>query len=573
MKKIAFLLFLITQIPLALAEQINVKLEGVDQDMQRNILSYLSLYQQRNDKLLTPGRIAWLYGKAPDEIRAALEPLGYYHAAIDPDLEHKTDQYNATFRVTPGPPVLVRTRSIEVAGAAEQDHAFSAALKNLPLAPGSIARHDLYEGIKKTLIRLATERGYFHYKLLKNELKIDLESDRADIVVRMDSGERYRFGRVSFSQIKLNKNFLSRFIPFHTDDPYDTQKVLEFQRNLRDSDYFDMVNVHADPDKAEDGLVPVTTELTMRKPSKYTLGAGYGTDTGPRVSAGLEKRYLNSYGHSFSADASISELISRIHLRHSIPLDKPQTDRLNTTLEWNDENSVTSDSESLIFAVSREQQLTEWRRTYGISYRNERYRIGSEYGESQLLMPALGFSRVKTDNPIFTRKGQRLQFDIRGAIQGIASDNSFIQTRLGWKRILPIGPGRLLLRGDLGVSWVREFNELPPSVRFFTGGDFSVRGYEYNSLGPKDSNGNVIGGRHLIVGSVEYDHPIIEKWRGAIFYDIGNAINHLSDPLFDSAGIGIRWKSPVGLFRLDVARPLAGDDRSLRLHITFGPDL
>jgi translocation and assembly module TamA len=123
------------------------------------------------------------------------------------------------------------------------------------------------------------------------------------------------------------------------------------------------------------------------------------------------------------------------------------------------------------------------------------------------------------------------------------------------------------------VSWVREFNELPPSVRFFTGGDFSVRGYEYNSLGPKDSNGNVIGGRHLIVGSVEYDHPIIEKWRGAIFYDIGNAINHLSDPLFDSAGIGIRWKSPVGLFRLDVARPLAGDDRSLRLHITFGPDL
>lgn len=573
MKRILLLLFLILQMPVALAVTINVKLEGVSQAMEKNILAYLSLYQQRDDKLLTPGRVAWLYGKAPAEIRSALEPLGYYHVGIDANLEQKADEYISTFRVTPGPPVLVGARTVQVIGAAEQDAAFSAALKKLPLAPGSVARHDLYENIKKTLVRLSTERGYFHYKLLKNELYIDLESNRADIVIVLDSGERFRFGKVRFSENRLDDKFLSRFVPFHTGDPYDAQKILELQRNLRDSDYFDIVNVHASPDMAVNEQVPIQADLSMRKPSKYTLGAGYGTDTGPRVSAGLEKRYLNSYGHSFTADASISELISRIHLRHSIPLDKPQTDRLNTTLVWNDENSITSDSESLIFGVSREQQLTEWRRTYGISYQIERYRIGTDSGESQLLMPVLGFSRVKTDNPIFTRRGQRLQFEVRGAVKGLASDNSFLQTKLGWKKVTPIGSGRLLLRADLGMSWVREFDELPPSVRFFTGGDFSVRGYEYNALGPKDSAGNVIGGRHLVVGSIEYDHPITANWRGAVFYDIGNAINHPGDPLFDSAGIGVRWKSPVGMLRLDLARPLAGTDTSVRIHITFGPDL
>jgi translocation and assembly module TamA len=117
-----------------------------------------------------------------------------------------------------------------------------------------------------------------------------------------------------------------------------------------------------------------------------------------------------------------------------------------------------------------------------------------------------------------------------------------------------------------------EFNDLPPSIRFFAGGDRSVRGYDYRTLGPLNEEGDVIGGKNLLIGSLEYEHRILEKWSLATFYDTGNAFNDFSEPLKKGAGVGVRWHSPVGLIRIDVAAALE-KDYPLRLHVTVGPDL
>jgi translocation and assembly module TamA len=112
-------------------------------------------------------------------------------------------------------------------------------------------------------------------------------------------------------------------------------------------------------------------------------------------------------------------------------------------------------------------------------------------------------------------------------------------------------------------------------VRFFAGGDVSVRGYAYNSLGPTDPLGAVIGGSNLLVGSVEIDQQIAGNWAIAAFVDSGNAYDKIKD--FDPAtgvGAGIRWFSPLGPIRIDIAVPLEKDaPDDYRLHITLGPDL
>jgi translocation and assembly module TamA len=127
----------------------------------------------------------------------------------------------------------------------------------------------------------------------------------------------------------------------------------------------------------------------------------------------------------------------------------------------------------------------------------------------------------------------------------------------------------------MGYTLVDDFNRLPTSLRFFAGGDSSIRGYEYESLGPKNENGDVIGGEALIVGSIELDYNFKESWSVAAFVDSGNAFSDEEIDVKTGAGFGIRWQSPIGPIRLDIGFPIDDPDenKSYRIHFTLGPDL
>ncbi|MDN5850137.1 MAG: BamA/TamA family outer membrane protein, partial [Nitrococcus sp.] len=190
-----------------------------------------------------------------------------------------------------------------------------------------------------------------------------------------------------------------------------------------------------------------------------------------------------------------------------------------------------------------------------------------------LVIPGITYSRQVADDPLFTRKGYSWSLDVRGASQPVLSSTNFLQARLNGRAVLPwAARGRLLLSADYGATATTDFSKLPPSQRFYAGGARSVRGYAFRSLSPTNADGNDIGGRFLLVGSIEADYLFVGNFGAAVFFDAGDATLDPSLSLKKDVGIGLRYRSPVGMVRLDFARPLDGG-KPFRIQFSIGPDI
>ena len=221
--------------------------------------------------------------------------------------------------------------------------------------------------------------------------------------------------------------------------------------------------------------------------------------------------------------------------------------------------------------------LDEWHdftRTLGFQYLNGDFEIADEQRSSSLLYAEGLLTRKRTDDPMFTTRGLSVLYGLRLSAESLLSDTSLVQVRAEAKWIRPASKdSRVILRAQLGAMAVDDFDALPPELRFFAGGDRSVRGFDYQQIGEVNETGGVIGGKYLTVVSGEYEHYFLEKWGAAVFVDAGDAYNSQFDANV-GAGLGVRWRSPVGLIRVDVAVPVVTElEDKIRFHITVGPDL
>jgi translocation and assembly module TamA len=320
--------------------------------------------------------------------------------------------------------------------------------------------------------------------------------------------------------------------------------------------------------------VPVRVELAANPRNTWRVGVGYGTDTGPRLAADWDNRYLNARGHGAEARLRLSPVLSTLSGSYLIPFFRGKDVELGVTTLLTREDTDTSESNSVQTGVKRLTSRWGWNETLSLSYRYEDFRVGAEKDTSNLLMPGIGYWKSVSDDPVYPRKGWRLSMDLRTAVEGFVSDTTFLQGLLRAKYILPVADvGRFIARADFGGTLVSDVRELPASLRFFAGGDNSVRGFDYESLGPENADGDVTGGRYLAVGSVEYEHQVKGNWSVAVFSDVGNAFDELSDDFEYSVGTGVRWRSPVGLVRVDIAAGISDADLPIRLHFVIGPDL
>lgn len=575
---IALLLLLVTGSTVAEEPQpearVRVEIDGIDGALLRNARMLLGIEQQRDHPRLSEGRIRRLHAKAPEEIQRALEAFGHYHARVDGELIQEGDLWIARYRVDPGPPVMVEAVNLELLGEGARDPAFLALRDAFPLAAAQALEHARYEEGKTALLRLAAQRGYFEARLDRHEVEVDLDSLRAVVRLSLDTGPRYRFGPVSFSDTVLRSSRLERYLRFKEGDPYHAAALLELQNALNDSDIFAQVEVEPRPEQAVAGYVPIEVRLAAHKKHKYSAGVGFGTDSGARGRLAWENRYFNDRGHRVNADLRLAQRRRSLASHYIIPLKDPRNDSLAFRAALLDEDTESRDSQILQLGAAHTTSRWGWRETLSLTYQVERSEIARERETSQLLYPGAGWTRIIADDPVYTRQGLRLGLDLRGAYEDLLSDVSFAQLRVNAKWITsPWERGRFISRGDFGLTAVEDIDDLPASLRFYAGGDNSIRGYDLDALGPRNRDGRVIGGKYLVVGSLEYEHRILDRWSLAVFYDVGNAINDLSDDLEYGAGIGLRWHSPVGLVRVDLASGLSQPDNPIRLHVNIGPDL
>lgn len=548
-------------------------MQGVDDELRANVLALLTVQREREAKGLSEGHVRRYYQRGPKEIRQALEPFGYYQVQIDSDLTQEKDGWQVLYRISLGEPVHFTDIDVQISGAGEQDTELRKALGKLKLKPGEPARHSLYESARSNLQKLAVERGYLDAAYTQRELRIDPSEHSARVILHLDTGPLYRFGPVSFSYSGLDDELLQRYVTFKPGDPYSNRRLLDLQRTLEDSGYFDKVDVQSQRDQAQEHAVPVQVVLESRKRHLYTAGLGFGTDTGARGLLGWEHRRINRFGHRMKTEIRVSQIRQSLTANYSVPLDNPRSDQMEFTAAVLDEQSDTVDSSLYKLGVGRTVARGSWREALTLSYQREDYKLGLTQETTNLLIPGISYTRVQADNRLITKRGFSLQFDLRGAAQPLLSDTSFAQAGVKAKLIRSVGSsGRWIARAEGGTTWTENFEELPASLRYFAGGDQSVRGYAFEELGPHDASGKVIGGKNLVFGSLEYEQHIVGNWGVAVFADTGNAFNTVSEGLETGVGIGVRWQSPIGMVRVDLASAVS-QDNAIRLHFTLGPDL
>lgn len=565
--RLASLLLLVS---MSATAEVRVSLDGVEGELAERIRAVVDPAVQLDTDLAA----RFYRERVSEQMREALQAYGYYEPALSVDLKPVQGHWSLEVDIAPGPQVQWRSVAIAVTGEGEDDPAFNALLARLPITAGTPLNHAEYERSKRALRNLALERGYFDYRFVTARLAVHVEGQWADAALTLDTGRRYSLGAVSFSPSPFRQSFLERLVPFEPGAPYSAETLASFNERLLESGYFDDALVETRRDKAMDGQIPVAARLSTRPRNTVTTGVGFSTDEGPRAQLGFTRHYINNRGHRLESRLRVSPVRQVLNARYEIPLADPLNDSLSLATGWENEDIEDARSERYSVALARRQQFSSgWVRTQSIRWLDERFTAGADRGQAQLLLPGIAFSRTRARGGIDPYRGDHQSYSLEGSARDVLSDVDIARLRLSNTWLRSLGQAhRFQLRADLGAIATNDFDSTPASLRFFAGGDQSVRGFAYRSLGPQDANDEVTGGRYLATGSAEYSYAVRGNWRLASFIDAGNAFNQIDAVDAEvGAGFGLRWSSPVGPLRLDFAWGVSRDDPPFRVHISVGP--
>ncbi len=579
---------------------IEIEVTGVDTELRRNVLAFLSLERYKNRDALDEALLERLQERAEREAIAALRPFGYYEATASVDLQRGgNDNWRARIDIIPGKPVNLGAITLAIEGEGREDPSFKELLRNPGLRIGQRLNHGSYENLKNQLQRIASNHGYAEAKLLSHELIVDTENYSAIVNLVMDTGPRYFFGTLGIEQRSIRDELLRRYLRFEEGKPFDTNQLLRSQFALDDSQYFANVEVLAgEPDPASRSI-PVSVVAEPNRRNRYSIGAGYATDSRARGSLSWENRRLNNRGHRFRAELKAAQVEQSFGANYLIPIGDPALERLGFELSYVRDEFGDLDTRTTRFQPSITQVRGDWQRVGFIAL--DRVRTITDGSNTRLkledsntlLIPGISFTSVPRGylgEALFSRS---LFAELRGSSPALGAAGDFVQIRLEAERVIDFATQwHMLFRGQIGATLVGEVQDLPGTERFFAGGDRSVRGFGFSELSPLNAEGARVGGRHLLAGSVELIRDLPRNFAVAFFFDIGNAVDEFNDPLQYSVGIGLRFRLPVVTLGVDIAQPLTNpicrsitpDPRCAlepgfdsnggpRLHLNFSPKL
>ena len=440
----------------------------------------------------------------------------------------------------------------------------------------------MYEDSKTRISRRLAERGYFDADFSNRKVEVTRAANAADIDLVWASGARYAMGPVTFTQSPdaiLRDPLLHKLVRWTPGSPFEQGKIDRLRKSLVALDDFSRIDIQPQPEHAVDHAVPVAITLTPAKRSIYTAGLSYGTDSGAGVRLGVERRYLNSRGHKALAQVDYAQRRKTLTLQYRIPAFAWLDGWYTASLQAADEQTDYIDTRRVELVGSRSGTInTHLTAVAALHALRERWAYPGDIGNTgyqygTFTFPSLHADYIDVDDRLYPRRGMGTALELRGGSKGLGSDATFVQVygRASWFH----GMGtrdRLILRGELGHTFTNTVVNLPPSLRFYAGGDRSIRGYNYREVGPRLGTFG-LGANNLLTASSEFEHYFTPQWGGAVFVDTGSAFNGSTPDWHTGVGVGVRWRSPVGPVRVDVARGLDQPDSALTLYLNIGTDL
>lgn len=473
--------------------------------------------------------------------------------------------------VDPGSRTTVGSVRIDFAGGLDADSRLARRIEeDFRLKPGMPFRQADWDAAKAAVLAPLLAGRHPGARLAVSEARIDPAAARADLSLTLDAGPAYRFGvpRITGAS-RYPAEIAARLAPMRPGEPVSQAALIDYQARLETSGYYSQANVRILPDPAQAEAVPIEVEVVERPEKRLSLGIGLTTDTGVRAQAEWLSRSIDGQGLRLRLDTRLETTSQRAGAELTWPRDsRGRVYSLGIQPRREDLRGQRTETLALTGRATRERGNIET--ALALQFQNEQQRIGSAVDtRNRALTANYTWTQRDVGRGFYPRRGRVTTLQVGGAAEALLSDTSFL--RLYGRHTQYFGLGaqtRLIVRGELGSVLAESRAGIPTDFLFRAGGDNSVRGYAFQSLG-RSLEGGVASVRYLATGSLEVEHFFTRDWGAAVFVDAGDAADSPAalDPVF-GLGIGARWRSPVGPVNLDLAYGEAVGE--LRLHFSLG---
>ncbi|EHK9048001.1 outer membrane protein assembly factor [Vibrio vulnificus] len=537
-------------------------IQGLSKPLERNLEYHLMPLANTSANDIPVSQLSKL-------VRSALNPYGYYHSKLSVQREPND---LIVLDVELGEVVLVAKSNIVVSGEASNDEDFLGLVNQAQLKQGQPLLHSEYDTLKRNLTSFAQKKGYLDGRFIESSLEVIPSMNQANVNLHFSSGSRYQFGSLSVPTSGIEPARIEIMRTFERGDDFDTLKLNQYQANLSETNWFRSVIVKADFDGISNNLeVPIEVIAEPNARNIVQVGGGYSTDLGLRASLNWTKPWYNTRGHSFETQAYASKAEQSLLLGYKIPTQNVLTDYYGIQFESKHVDYRDTSSFSNDLSFEKHWQLdSDWQSTMHVRYLQERYQQASENNDSQMLLPGVTFS-------LLDRKNDQLEIKHRHVYSLEYSDPNFFSD----SRLLRIEGNSVLswdisekhkfhFRSNVGINVADALSDIPSSLRFFAGGDGNLRGYGYESISPRDENGDLTGARYMFTAGLEYQYQVYHQlWLGA-FYDVGDAFNDSVD-WKSGTGLSLIWNSKYVPVKVDFAYGLdAPQGDQFRVHFSLG---
>lgn len=521
---------------------------------------------------LDEGEVARLRGVSMETARELLATEGYFSPQVTSTLTGAGEAQVLRYVVAPGPRTTVRSVKIEFAGALAVGDAVARARveRAFALPVGAPFRQADWNAAKVALLRPLLTVRYPAGRLAASAAHVDPEAHAADLTLTVDSGPAFFYGEpVIRGNARYPESIARHLSPMRAGKPYRQQDLLDYQLALEASGYYTQATVRIDPDPTRAAAVPIEVELVERPEKQFSVGAGVSTDTGARVQAGWQYRDWRDEGLRLRFETRLETRKQTGLAELAWPRNRKGYEN-SLGAQVRHEDIEGQETRSWLVAAKRNRKDGAIETTLALQYQTETQTVGDAVdARNQALSVHYGWTKRAVGRAFYPRRGYVLTLQASGAADALLSDTSFVRLYARHTQYFPLGArARLLVRGELGSVLADTRDGIPTDFLFRAGGDTSVRGYAYQSLG-RTLEGGVASVRHLATASIEANHFFTETWGGAIFVDAGDAADTPGSlsPVY-GIGVGARYRSPVGPVNLDLA--WGEETQEFRLHFSLG---